>query len=112
MRPKSSTRDTRLSNKNKGVVTKDEGEVGDGVSSPGAPNDKPSSAVEVNYPTEAKDATNNEDKKMPAIEKIKQARVQRQKKSIRKMMVHFKRVFHPIQICHQDSTLLLMPRPM
>ena len=34
MRPKSSTRDTRLSNKNKGVVTKDEGEVGDGLSSP------------------------------------------------------------------------------
>ena len=71
MRPKSSTRDTRLSIKNKGVVTKDEGEVDDGLSLPGAPNDKPSSAVEVNYPTEAKDATNNEDKKMPAIEKDK-----------------------------------------
>jgi hypothetical protein len=71
MRPKSSTRDTRLSIKNKGVVTKDEGEVGDGLSLPGAPNDKPSSAVEVNYLTEAKDATNNEDKKMPAIEKDK-----------------------------------------
>jgi hypothetical protein len=71
MRPKSSTQDTRLSIKNKGVVTKDEGEVGDGLSLPGAPNDKPSSAVEVNYPTEAKDATNNKDKKMPAIEKDK-----------------------------------------
>ncbi len=53
------------------MVTKDEGEVGDGLSLPGAPNDKPSSAVEVNYPREAKDATNNEDKKMPAIEKDK-----------------------------------------
>jgi hypothetical protein len=71
MRPKPSTRDTRSSIKDKGVVTKDEVEVGDGLSSPGAPNDKPSSAVEVNFPTEAKDATNNEDKKMPAIEKDK-----------------------------------------
>jgi hypothetical protein len=71
MRPKSSTRDTCLSIKNEGVVTKDEGEVGDGLSSPGAPNDKPSSAVEVKYPTEAKDATNYKDKKMPAIEKDK-----------------------------------------
>jgi hypothetical protein len=69
MQPKSSTRDTRLSIKNEGLVTKDEGEVGDGLSSPGAPNDKPSSAVEVNYPMEAKEATNNKDKKMPAIEK-------------------------------------------
>ncbi len=112
MQPKPSTRDTCSSIKNEGVVTKDEVELGDGLSSPGAPNDKPSSAVEVNFPTEAKDATNNKDKKMPAIKKIKQAMVQRQTKSIRKMIVHFKQVFHPIQICHQDSTLLLMPRPM
>jgi hypothetical protein len=69
MRPKSSTRDTRSSIKNEGVVTKDEVEVGDGLSLPGAPNNKLSSAVEVNYRTEAKDATNNEDKKMPAIVK-------------------------------------------
>jgi hypothetical protein len=71
MRPKSSTHDTRLSIKNEGVVTKDEGEVGDGLSLPGAPYDKPSSAVEVKYPMEAKHATNKEDKKMPAIEKDK-----------------------------------------
>jgi hypothetical protein len=53
---------------------------------PGAPNDKPSSAVEVHYPTEVKDATNNDDKRCRQLKKIKRARVQRQKILIRKTM--------------------------
>ena len=69
MRPKSSTRDTRSSNKDEGVMTKDRSEVVEESTSPSAPKDKPSSADKVHNPTEAKDATNDDDGKMPAIVK-------------------------------------------
>ena len=53
------------------MLTKGNSEVVGESLSPSAPKDKPSSAVEVHNPKEAKDATNDDDRKMPAIEKDK-----------------------------------------
>jgi hypothetical protein len=61
MRPKPSSRDSRSSIKDKRVITKDGTEVVRESTSPGAPNDEPSTAVEVQYPTEAKNATSEDD---------------------------------------------------
>ncbi len=71
MRPKPSTHASRLSIKDERAITKAETEVVGKSTTPSAPIDWPSTAVEVQGPTITKNETNKDNKKIPAIENNK-----------------------------------------